>query len=126
MRTVGNRLNEFLPVNISDLINKKCEDQSKRESEEEISDIKDQSIGKCLPECMILHKLLKVSKTAPLFTEDITSGSVLSESNDITEHRNISENNIIDDGNNYHQIKLPVFGQISADLFTSGPGRRAV
>ena len=120
MRKVGNCLYELLPVNIPDLVDKKCKDKCKGESEKKIFDIDDKSIGESLPESMISHELLEVTESAPLFTEDVTAGTILSESYYVTEHRNVSEDNIIDHRNDDHYVELPVTGKVFLCPLTAG------
>ena len=112
MRKIRYGLNEFLPVEIPDLIQEQSEDESQRESEDKIKTVKDQCVLERIPERLSCNELLEVFERKRALAEDIAAGIILTESEDITEHRYISEDDVINYREKEHDIKLPVDPEI--------------
>ena len=108
MRKIRYGLNEFLPVEIPDLIQEQSENESQRESEDKIKTVKDQCVLERIPERLSCNELLEVFERKRALAEDIAAGIILTESEDITEHRDISKNDVINYREKEHDIKLPI------------------
>ena len=114
MRQIGNGLNGLFPLKIPDLINQDCKNQRCMESHKQIFNTQTQGIPECIPEGFIRNKLLEVTESNPVFTEDIRTSSVSSECDDVSKHRNILENDILENRNNRKRIQFPVLPDVSS------------
>ena len=117
MRKIRYGLNEFLPVEIPDLIQEQSENESQRESEDKIKTVKDECVLERIPERLSCNELLEVFERKRALAEDIAAGIVLTEREDVTEHRDISEDNVIDNREKEHDIELPIDTEVLSHPF---------
>src|SRR5699024_8284690 len=88
------------------------EDQGQREADDQVLKVQQQGVAERTQEVLVRDELVEVPQAAPFITEDAAARAVAAEGDDVDRHRDVAENDVVDDGNEQHRVILPVLPDV--------------
>ena len=112
VRCVRDSLNSLSCLVAANLVEQQREDQGQREADDQVLKVQQQGVAERTPEVLVRDELVEVPQAAPFITEDAAARAVAAEGDDVARHRDVAENDVVDDGDEQHRVILPVLPDV--------------